>query len=534
MPRIAMWDWIHSVPEETCRSHNHSFSSPAEHVHHTIFAELHEFALKNAKAAYESLPHHLLLQFERIDPDTLALFSQKADVNESRLLLGLSKDSCRGEFTPAYAYISKKNHAHQVLLKLGHNHLKVNDLDSVEWEKPFDSIYDAYGQTDRSGDRMCMMAAYYFLAADHISEIATRTRSFMQHFAKLCGNIYVQTAAEIRLREVSAPEPIDGPLVGQTLPSNRMSRSLCQQDRASDLLLPETQQQNRKQESDDDIFKTRQDTSDAQLIPLTYQVNDKGDLSLVSPINGDSPRISSPTVWDGPNGSPVTQLPRSNTNLLIDLVSPPTGQHQVKLQDLEAAGQPDFPESKALGIDDLATFVERFKELEAQSTRLREHNIANAELEVIVTQSKNDAKRGYTKLQELQERFLNQETELKGLRKELARTKRDSATANQKLTHDLGQEQSKLQSLQRARAHIQTCLDGVQVENKQLERRLAEAERSGTPKQKVVIMEASLRALEADKKGMQDRIRILEDEVQVEKNKFNDYKRMIRNLSLDP
>lgn len=74
----------------------------------------------------------------------------------------------------------------------------------------------------------------------------------------------------------------------------------------------------------------------------------------------------------------------------------------------------------------------------------------------------------------------------------------------------------------------------VQTENERLEQNLAKAEQNGSSRQKLALMEASLHALETDKKEMQHRIRSLKGEVQVEKTKFNDYKRKIRNLSLDP
>ncbi|OAG08526.1 uncharacterized protein CC84DRAFT_1239732 [Paraphaeosphaeria sporulosa] len=382
---------------------------------------------------------------------------------------------------------------------------------------------------------MCMMVAYYFLAADRIPEIATRTSSFIHHFAKLCGNIYVHTADEIDSREASAPAPIDGPRVGQAIPSTRLSRSLDQQDRASVLPLLETQQQDshRKQGADDDVFQTRKDTSDAQIIASTYHVGDKGDRSSVPPVNGDSPRISSPMVWDGSNVSPTTQLPRNSTDRLMDLASP-KGTPEIELQNREKVIQPVLAEKKALNIDDLAAFVARFKELEAETTQLQEHRVANADLKGLVSQAKDDAKRACTQVQELQERSLNQKSEIEELRKELARTEKDSTDMTLKLTTDLDQERQKLQLVQRAHVQTRSKLSTVQAEKEQLMQRVAWVERSRPSAQKLAVMEASLQAMEADKKGMQDRIRILEGQVQAEKNKFSEYKRKIRNLSLDP
>lgn len=350
MPQIDMWDWLLSIPEGTCSSHNHSFSSPIQ-LHTTTLSELHKYALENVKPAYESLPHHLLLRFERVDQKTFALFTESGVVSNSRLLLGLSKHSHKGEFIPAYAYIVRRNGlVHQVLLRFGYMNLKATDFESVEWEKPFDSIYDAYGQTERAGDRMCTMAAYYFLATNRLSEITTRSSSFIQHFTKLCDKIHAQNTDEVGSPEVPTAELIVGLHEDQPLLSVRASA----QDRASNqcLLEPQQQDMHRKQEPHDEAFAAEQD---AQLIPVTYQIDSKGDRSrsTILPTNLNSSRISSPTVWDESNDPPVGSLHRSNIDLLVDL-TPAKGKPLGKLQDREEAAQPVITEKKALVSTDLA------------------------------------------------------------------------------------------------------------------------------------------------------------------------------------
>ncbi|KAF2451346.1 hypothetical protein P171DRAFT_515380 [Karstenula rhodostoma CBS 690.94] len=532
MPPIDMWDWLRSIPEKTCSSQDSSFSSPAQQLHYKTFSELHEYALKHAKATYKALPHPLLLRFEHVDQDKLALFPKNADVTESRLLVGLSKHSYKGQFIPAYAYICRKNQLHQVLLRLGSKHLKAKDFEDVEWEKPFDSIYDAYGQTERAGDKICIMAAFYFLATERIPQITTRINSFMQNFTKLCDKIHVQDTNEVASYVITTPKLVGDPEKDQSPPSGPLSRPFRAQ---SNQAVSEAQQQkvDRKEELAGEVFGTRQDTSDTQLIAVMYRIDDKGDRSTISPINDLSSRISSLTVCDGSSGLPMDSLPRNNVDLLLDVA---IGQEkpQVKPHNHAEDGQPAISEKKVLNIDDLAAFVSKFRELEAENAQHQQHEVAVADLQLLVVQSQNDAKQAYTNLQGLQERFQNQETEMEELRKDLARTKTDSTHAYQKLTHDLAQEKRKLQLAQHMRDQTQTRLDNAQAEKERLEQRLEKVEQNGASRQKLAAIEANLEVLEADRKGMQDRINFLEGEVQEERNKFNDYKRKIRNLSLDP
>lgn len=179
-------------------------------------------------------------------------------------------------------------------------------------------------------------------------------------------------------------------------------------------------------------------------------------------------------------------------------------------------------------IEDLTAFVARFKELEAQSAQYGEQKVANAGLESLVDQAKNSVTEAHTQLHELQARYETQEIEIAELQNELTSAKNDAAAAHQKLD----QETLNLQLAQRAHEHTQTKVRNLQTENNQLLHRLSkvEAER-GTAK--LTAMEASLKAMEAEKQEMHEKIRSLEGAVQVEKGKLYDYKRKIRNLSLD-
>jgi hypothetical protein len=301
-------------------------SPPPQQLHYTTFPELHEYALNNEKAAYQALPHHFLLRFEAIDQDKLAPSPKIADFTKFRLLLGLSKRSYKGESTAAYAFIGKKNQAHQVLLRLGSKHLKVKDFEGVEWEKPFDSIYDAYGQTERAGDKISMMAAFYFLATNRIPDITTHTSSFARNFTKLCGNIHVQDTEQVESRKITTnAEHGSGPYKDQTFSSKlsgHPSGGNCTSDLSS-LAAAQKRGTGPKQEPVDEASR--------QLIEYIDQIE-----------NDHASMISSPTVWEDSKGSTVGQLPRTENSLLIDVAptikDKPLG--QIKLQIPAEASQP--------------------------------------------------------------------------------------------------------------------------------------------------------------------------------------------------
>jgi hypothetical protein len=342
-----MWDWLESIPEKTYGSRDSSMSSSPHQLKYTTFPELHNYALDNEKVAYQALPHHFLLRFESVDQDTLGPSPRNAVVTNSRLLLGLSKHGYKGESNAAYAYICKKNQVHQMLLRIGTKHLKAKDFEDVEWEKPFDSIYDAYGQTERAGDKISIMAAFYFLATNRIPEITTRT-DFSQNFAKLCGKIHVQETEQVDSRDITTDaEHFSDLYKDRNLPSKLLGHP-SGENCASDLSPLATQQQGigPKQGPTDEVFQSTQEILDTQLIDITYEIDNTGDRATNPPINDHASKISSPTVWEGSRGSPVGQLPRSNNDLLLDqaqaVKEKPLGQFNLQIpaeasQPVEAA-----------------------------------------------------------------------------------------------------------------------------------------------------------------------------------------------------
>ena len=170
-------------------------------LHYTTLTELERHASKEAKAAIESLPHHVNLRFEAINPAALALFSPKANVVKTRLILGWSKHARKGVYKHAYAYLCEKDQVRYARLRIGSKHLTVREFDDVEWVKPFDSIYDVYGQTERAGDRISTMAAYYFLTAGHVGEIITSSGRFTKTLLDLCQKIHTPVVTQGKLLE---------------------------------------------------------------------------------------------------------------------------------------------------------------------------------------------------------------------------------------------------------------------------------------------------------------------------------------------
>lgn len=287
--------WLRSVSPKSHNLLDHSFLS-TERLNRTTFSELDIYATKLEKAAYEALPNHTFLRFESVDQETLDLFSEQAQVTTTRLVIGISKYRFRGtgSYKPAYAYIGKKHQAHQILLRLGNTHLRSKDFEGVEWEAPFSSIYTAYGQTERAGDKLSLMAAFYFLAAGRISEIVTRTASFMHNFTKICSKIHVHACSQ--------PE---------YLSSNDMKEAvqnvwpMASEKCAPDLLgLDTTPQEGDPKRVADDEDDLRQYTLDLKLISTDLQKNIKEDRSGF----GGSSHNSSPTVWEGSYDSPMREV----------------------------------------------------------------------------------------------------------------------------------------------------------------------------------------------------------------------------------
>ncbi|KAJ4352356.1 uncharacterized protein N0V89_007704 [Didymosphaeria variabile] len=506
---------------------------------HTTFSELQECALDKVNSAYKALPHHLLLRFEPIDQETLASFPQKADIATSRLVLGLSRHEYKSAYKPVYAYISKKNQAHQVLLRFGTKHLKPKDFEGVEWEPPFDTTYDAYGQSERAGDKISTLAAYYFLAAGHISKISTRTGGFLQNFIKLCDKIHVPSPTQVGFpgtaAQIDAPRTL--PHERHVLPCDMTDGENC----ATDLLIPEhllipelQQESDLKSQPTEEGIQDRQETSDLKFGTVNYQIDNKGGPSTMCPIGDHTSRMSSPTIWDGSDGLAVRQAPSTHSAPSPEDARADREKPAPELQKPVEASLPISSDSKVPNIDDLAAFVHQFKELKAENILLQQHKAEARDLQAHVDRSKQDAKQAYTQAHDLQEKCLDNEEEVKKLRKQLAESLAQSAAKSKKLTYELGQEQWKAQLAQRARDTTQTQLKAVQVEKDDLEQRLAKAEQDVASSEKLAAMESKLEALEGEKQGMKIRIAYLDGEVRKERNKFNDYKKKIRNLSMDP
>ncbi|KAF2682058.1 hypothetical protein K458DRAFT_405837 [Lentithecium fluviatile CBS 122367] len=122
-------------------------------VRHTTFSELHQHALESYRAAYQALPHHDTLQFETLDAEGLSiLFPTKAGVHPIRLVLGYKGKSRKGTTTTVYVYICEKDHINEGFARLGNTPLRVQGLDDINFDRPFDHIYDLYGMRGRTLD----------------------------------------------------------------------------------------------------------------------------------------------------------------------------------------------------------------------------------------------------------------------------------------------------------------------------------------------------------------------------------------------
>lgn len=81
---------------------------------------------------------------------------------------------------------------------------------------------------------------------------------------------------------------------------------------------------------------------------------------------------------------------------------------------------------------------------------------------------------------------------------------------------------------------VQVQLRAVETDNKELKERLAKAEERGAAAGRVASMEAKIAELLAENEGLKEKTRVLEKDVLEEKQRFEEYKRKIRNLSMEP
>lgn len=166
-------------------SHRVSSKFPGEpSIHRTTFDNVNEYALENVKDAYEALPSYKSLKFEYMIKTTMDLtFNHKKEFLPVRLVLGYLKSSRKRSRLALHAYIRMHNQRSKMFLHLGGS-----SLDQMELEAPFNFVYETYGMTEKAINRLCTMAAYYFLAAGHVEAIMTR-QDYRLSFSVLCTKI---------------------------------------------------------------------------------------------------------------------------------------------------------------------------------------------------------------------------------------------------------------------------------------------------------------------------------------------------------
>jgi hypothetical protein len=186
-------------------------------VHYTSLPELRQHAFEHHRAAYETLPCSDTLRFETlIEEDVATLFPRKTDVVPVRLVLGYKRKARSGTKNAVYAYLCKNDHVNKGFMRLGSKPLSVQVLDDVDYEKPFDHLYDRYGMRERTMDRFGHLAAYYFLAAGHIEGLTTRS-DFKVTFADLCSKIYKPTQEVTSYSEGSLLAPTNAKQICNSL-----------------------------------------------------------------------------------------------------------------------------------------------------------------------------------------------------------------------------------------------------------------------------------------------------------------------------
>ncbi|KAF1950174.1 hypothetical protein CC80DRAFT_578853 [Byssothecium circinans] len=165
-------------------------TSHSAEVRYTTLAELTTHIHSSPNPGFEALPPYTSLRFEPLTAHDVTIpFPSRTSVLPARLIIGYTKLPRVDRNHVVYAYICQKDDKHKASLRLGKKNLPVDVLDGIEFEEPFDRIFDRYGVSDRACDRMSLMAAYYFLAAGHLEKVAIRL-DFCVIFTELCGKIY--------------------------------------------------------------------------------------------------------------------------------------------------------------------------------------------------------------------------------------------------------------------------------------------------------------------------------------------------------
>ncbi|KAJ4301797.1 hypothetical protein N0V90_003891 [Kalmusia sp. IMI 367209] len=539
-------------------------STTKQNLHYTTFSELKKYVLDNALMSDGYLPHHSTLQFEAvINEEVLAFFPAKCNVITVRLVLGHSQSNSKDTRTPVYAYMCRKDIecVSQVLLRLGTKTLKAHDMDDIDFETPFDLIYTTYKATDRAGDRLSTMAAHYFLAAGHIPEVTTRT-DFRKSLTNLCRRMY---------KPAPGPMTLPGYATGangitQTFDMNQSNyaglgssqrsepNSLLQKGedetrgrtRQRDLSRNTIQDTPKDPEANlNDLQNCEVDQSDNNKIPTLAHVREPSSLADLSPMH-DVPAASRSYESHGYESSD-TRTENSESN-----------RHRRSFSDTHQsaidATHPHRLQSKILNIDDLSIFVHEFKQLKAENVQLQKNQSRTTHLEALVDQLTRKVRKASNERAELKNmhyirgqeidhlnRQVNEssanadeireeldktKTEAEQLRKNLNECKSESETKYKRLQFKLG-----VQEVQAREAEKQA--QALELQKVDLEDRLARANQSGVSNLQLATMKTDMDALMAENEGLKSKIQNLESEVLVEKDRFLDYRKKIRNLSRD-
>lgn len=260
-----------------------------------------QHAARDVEAAFEALPHHRRLRFERFDVETLTFLPPKVNITKFRLVLGSIKNSHDVKYTPVYAYICRREHIDRALLLWGSNHLTVKDMDKINWAVPFNVIYDTYGQTERASEKIGTMAAYYFLVASRVSEITTQNGNFARNLIKLVQRLYVPVAnVEALSHEVSTPDH------ATCYPENDTGAvvQVEEQRRTPDVAPELTNQTN--------IGRGQAIHADSEILPkdntgiiaVNYKIENNGSRDLVLGQDDQFPCVNSTSLWESSVLSP--------------------------------------------------------------------------------------------------------------------------------------------------------------------------------------------------------------------------------------
>lgn len=158
-------------------------------IHTITYSELHQYALESFGLAYQCLPNRNAVDFVPLADDDFDRIPPRANVANSRLIIGYRKASIPCKRNAVYMYMFRRDPYLKVSIELDSKSLDIPSLCDIQFIEPFNRVYKIHGMHIRTFDKICSLAGFYFLAKGEVSILRTRF-NFRKAFHKACKAIY--------------------------------------------------------------------------------------------------------------------------------------------------------------------------------------------------------------------------------------------------------------------------------------------------------------------------------------------------------